>query len=225
MECGSLKQITVDSANPAYCSVDGVLFTKDKKTLVQVPGALTSYAVPEGTEKSKLFSIAGENLTKIEFPASMKDIDDADYSFEYCPKLQSIQVAGDSRSYSAADGVLFSKDGSVLYSHPPAKEISAEYTVPSDVREIGDYAFRRKAIRILHVPEGVETIDWEAFGYNKTLETVYLPASLKKIDYAAFNSCDALKDVWYAGSKSDWKKADIDSDAFPKGVTFHYNSK
>ena len=48
----NMTAILVDSGNPNYCSVDGVLFTKDKKTLQEYPVArsATAYAIPDGTE-------------------------------------------------------------------------------------------------------------------------------------------------------------------------------
>lgn len=48
-ECSGLQTIYVDQGNPSYCAVDGVLFSKDQKTLVRVPiDRQGSYAVPNG---------------------------------------------------------------------------------------------------------------------------------------------------------------------------------
>ena len=50
--CESLEKITVDSNNPYYSNDDyGVLFDKDKTTLIQYPlgSAQTSYTIPDGT--------------------------------------------------------------------------------------------------------------------------------------------------------------------------------
>lgn len=45
----SMQAITVDAANPVYKDVDGVLFSKDGKTLVRYPtGRSGSYVVPDG---------------------------------------------------------------------------------------------------------------------------------------------------------------------------------
>ena len=46
--CGSLAAITVNSNNPAYSSVGGVLFDNSQTLLIQCPGALAgSYTVPD----------------------------------------------------------------------------------------------------------------------------------------------------------------------------------
>ncbi len=48
-DSAKLKTIIVDAGNENYCTVDGVLFSKDMNTLVQYPAAKegTSYTVPE----------------------------------------------------------------------------------------------------------------------------------------------------------------------------------
>ena len=49
--CANLKNIEVNPENPSYTSVDGVLFSKDLKTLIQCPGSRKGiYNIPEGTE-------------------------------------------------------------------------------------------------------------------------------------------------------------------------------
>ena len=51
-DCPVLKTIEVSSESPYYTVVDGVLFTKDMKTLVYYPEGLenTSYTIPDGIE-------------------------------------------------------------------------------------------------------------------------------------------------------------------------------
>ena len=44
--CTSMTSITVDKANPNFCDIDGVLFTKDKKTLYQFPAAKKRPLIP-----------------------------------------------------------------------------------------------------------------------------------------------------------------------------------
>jgi hypothetical protein len=47
--CSSLTSILVDAVNPVYSSVDGVLFDKSQRTLIQCPpGKTGNYAIPEG---------------------------------------------------------------------------------------------------------------------------------------------------------------------------------
>lgn len=56
--CADLQRIEVDEHNPAYTSVDGVLYDKEEKILYAYPNALaenentlkSSYSVPDGVE-------------------------------------------------------------------------------------------------------------------------------------------------------------------------------
>lgn len=88
--CGDVSYIDVDDANPYYCDVDGVVFTKDMKTLVRYPKKMegTSYVIPEGVSVigHSAFMGSGE-LTSIVIPASVTKIED--YAFSYCKKIES----------------------------------------------------------------------------------------------------------------------------------------
>lgn len=47
--CLNLKAINVDESNPVFCSVDGVLFSKDRRVLLAYPNAHgKEYYVPDG---------------------------------------------------------------------------------------------------------------------------------------------------------------------------------
>jgi len=46
--CANLKTINVDSKNPRFCSVDGVMYSKDMTEIVAVPGSVTEFEIPSG---------------------------------------------------------------------------------------------------------------------------------------------------------------------------------
>lgn len=98
----SMKEFVVAEENQYFTAVDGVLFSKDKKTLVCYPTAknvkidrygqttdTTTYAVPEGTEKiaNRAFYRCGY-LTAVAFPASLKEI--GEMSFHRCEKMGNV---------------------------------------------------------------------------------------------------------------------------------------
>ena len=87
-----IAEFDVDENNPYICDVDGVLYTKDMKTLLFYPPALgvkteknadgnevqsISYEIPEGVEiiRSKAFYKCYE-LTKITLPSTIKSIEE-----------------------------------------------------------------------------------------------------------------------------------------------------
>lgn len=73
-----LLEIDVDENNPNFCSVDGVLYTKDMKKLVAYPVGRddTSFTVPDGVEEigERAFAIS-PSLEEIVFPDSLRTID------------------------------------------------------------------------------------------------------------------------------------------------------
>lgn len=72
-----LTALEAAPGNGAYCSVDGVLFSKDRKTLVAYPGGKGSaYEIPAGTTKilPGVFSCSLD-LTDVTIPSSITEID------------------------------------------------------------------------------------------------------------------------------------------------------
>lgn len=88
-----LREIKVAEDNPNYKDVDGVLFTKDGKTLLQYPNlrSLEPYAVPDGVTKieDNAFYFCG-GLQGISFPESLKTI--GEYAFYSCEGLKELTL-------------------------------------------------------------------------------------------------------------------------------------
>lgn len=75
MGCKSLKRIDVDEGNPCFCSVDGVLFSADQKTLIYLPtGGRTEYTIPEGVKEIGPYACADCGNVTLTFPKSLKAI-------------------------------------------------------------------------------------------------------------------------------------------------------
>ena len=78
----------MDEANTAYCSDGGVLFNKDKTTLLQYPAGKTEtdYAVPASVTSIAKYAFAWcRNLTKISLPESLDNI--GNMAFNECTGL------------------------------------------------------------------------------------------------------------------------------------------
>ncbi len=75
-DCDKLTNIQVDINNQAYCSVDGVLFNKDKTILLQYPGGKDgSYRVPSGVNIIGSNAFAGSRkLESVILPDSVDTI-------------------------------------------------------------------------------------------------------------------------------------------------------
>jgi len=71
-----LHRIEVPEENPAFQSVDGVLYSKDGKTLIRYPGYRDDeeYRVPEGVEQILPGAFFGAGVKKLILPASLKEV-------------------------------------------------------------------------------------------------------------------------------------------------------
>ena len=131
--CTSLTDITVDSNNPKYCSVDGVLFDKYKTRLIQYPTEknASNYIIPDSTTFIGEHAFSNcDSLTEVTIPHSVTYIGDSafedcnsltevtipdsvtyigDRAFTYCLSLTDITVDNNNTHYCSVDGVLFDK--------------------------------------------------------------------------------------------------------------------
>ena len=90
--CTSLTGIWVTEGNSHYSSdASGVLFSKDKTTLVQCPGAFAAYAIPDSVTSigEKAFYYC-TSLTSVTIPDSVTSI--GEYAFSYCRFLTSVTI-------------------------------------------------------------------------------------------------------------------------------------
>ena len=130
-----LEKIVVSSDNPYFSSDSyGVLFNKDKTKLVKYPEGNTS--------------------AEYTIPASVTEISTA--AFYKCYKLEKINVAaGNTEFTSDENGVVFSKDKTVLMWYP-AGNTRSEYVVPDGVVSYKQQAFLSiNNLKKLTLPESV----------------------------------------------------------------------
>ena len=170
-------------------------------------------------------SAAFENcphLESISIPASVTKFGksgNVHYSVTYgCSSLKAFNVASGNKKYCSKDGVLFSKNMKILYSCPQAK--AGKYTVPANVKEIygaadvtsGGLRAFDGCVRLTEIvlPEGVETMEGAAICGNTSLKCITLPASLKRIGWGMFGNCSNLTDIYYTGTRAQWKKLQVD---------------
>ena len=90
--CDSLKEIKVEEGNRFYTSKDGVLFTKDIKTLVCVPGGYTGwkYTISDGITRVGSSALNGCKIEVVVIPESVSVI--GEHAFWNCHKLKEITI-------------------------------------------------------------------------------------------------------------------------------------
>lgn len=91
--CDDLKNINVDDKNLFYKSINGNLYTKDEKKLIQYATGKnsSSFEVPEGVESIEPFAFYNcKNLREVTISSTVTSI--ADYVFYRCKNLTKINI-------------------------------------------------------------------------------------------------------------------------------------
>lgn len=144
--------------------------------------SLEKINLQEGIEFIGANAFGETGVTSITIPASVTYIGDSTYSYggqTYYGKhafanmwnLQKIEVAKDNENYKSIDGILYSKDGTMLYVCPNAKE------------------------GVVTIPDTVENIDAHAFTECTKITKVILPNTVKEIPVCCFKACSKLKEI------------------------------
>ena len=100
--CSSLRSINVDSNNPNYSSVDGVLFNKDKTTLGAYPGGKQgAYTIPNSVTSIGEYAFSGcSSLTSVTIGNSVTSI--GGYAFGECESLKTVVLGSSVKVLEAA---------------------------------------------------------------------------------------------------------------------------
>lgn len=185
--CTSLTGITVAEANGVYTAEDGVLFNKDKTTLLLCPeGKSGSYTIPPSV--TSIVYCAFETcakLTDVTMPNSVTSIGGS--AFYKCTGLISITI---SEGVTAIGARAFQNCTGLT-----------SITIPAGVTSMGEAAFSGcTGLTSLTISEGVTAIGARAFQDCTGLTSITIPASVKTITggiknsgvYGAFNGCIGL---------------------------------
>lgn len=167
--CNGLKSIEVDPENPAFSSRDGVLYSKDGKTLIAYPASKDgeTFVIPEDVEYICSAAFAG------------------------CTNLKEIVVEESNTYYEAIDGVLIRKEDGHLLAYPVGRE-EKEYTVPEKVTSIGMEAFYNSSLERIECGGQVINIETGAFHNCSGLAYVGGLDNVEYIDDSLFNGSGGI---------------------------------
>jgi hypothetical protein len=208
--CSKLTNFMVETNNPAYSSVNGVLFDITQSTLVEYPPGLGgSYTIPASV------TIIGPNafyyctnLTSITIPGSVTNI--GGEAFFACAYLSSITIPGGVTSIGVSafqncfglSNVTMS-NGIVSigpYAFYDCTKLTS-ITIPGSVTNIGLLAFEScTKLTNATIDNGVPSIGAEAFYGCYDLTSVTIPASVTNIGNYAFEGCTSLSSVYFQGN-------------------------
>ena len=192
----SLERIDVDPESPYFCSVDGVLYSKDMTRIVKYPSA--SFA--------QTFELP-ETVTAIGYKAFC-----GAFALEYVDLPEGITYIGENAFF-----------GTPLYNNANNRDFygalyigkylivltdfeGTEYSVKEGTVTVANGAFGYLATASLETvvfPDGLEYLGDACFIGCKSLKAVSLPASIKAIGEYAFDQCPSLSQVYFRGESSE----------------------
>ncbi|MDP4177848.1 MAG: leucine-rich repeat protein [Bacillota bacterium] len=216
-DCSNLSQINVNDNNTNYSSLNGVLYNKDKITLICYPAGKTdlNFTIPNSvTSISSIAFIGCSNLSSIAIPSSVTYINNN--TFVDCLKLSQLNVNDNNTNYSSLNGVLYNKDKTTLICYPAGKT-DLNFTIPDSVTSIGYNSFRRctklNQINVNVSNTNYSSLDGVLYNKDKTTLICYpagktnlnftIPASVTIIGKTAFSDCFSLSSVTIPNSVSN----------------------
>ncbi len=155
--CFGLTAITVNPSNPAYISVNGVLFNKTQTTLIQCPGGkFGSYSVPNSvTSIGGMAFAACESLTSVTIPDTVTNIGIG--AFALCTSLTSVTIPGSVTSIGPEAFISCGSLTSVYFEGNAPTVDSATFVGASQVT-------------VYYLPG---TTDWGGFSANTGVRTAF----------------------------------------------------
>lgn len=148
-----LTSFRVDPEHSTLCSLDGLIYTKDKEKLIGCPAG-----------KVGTITVAAETNTI------------AEVALNGCPYVTEYAVPPENQKYSSIDGVLYNKSGSRLLKYPAGRK--GEFIVPDHVIGISKCAFDSAAgLTKLTIPQSVSELHHTSLETVVNLKKLVMPAS------------------------------------------------
>ena len=222
--CTSLVALRLDPQNSAYTFADGILYTKDKKTILSALDSLKGKVIiPKGVTQIEAEAFRGcVGVTAIELPTTLKSI--GEKAFSDCTALRHVDVPN---GVTAIGGQAF------------LNCVLSTVDIPASVRKLESIAFggivsnafdgaanliainvdesnktftsvdglllNKNKTNLMRapqgkvgecvVPDGVTTIGYNAFDGCAELTAVRIPATVTKIEESAFSQCGKLRAI------------------------------
>ena len=162
--CKKLTEFIVSEENPKYCSVEGMIASKDKTELILVPTARKKVDVPNGIKKIEELAFLPDSYTEeIHISVSVEKIS----TTSICGKrIRNIVIADKNIHYAISNHSLYEKKSGMLITYVITKSVAEfppEVTrIANDFNTIGD----TDLVRTIVVPVTVKHIGNHFFGYG-----------------------------------------------------------
>ena len=223
-ECQKLTNIEVDLNNQTYASQDGVLYNKEKTSLIKCPAGktgtlvipdgvtdiiqlafngceeLTNITLPDSITEIGYFTFGGcYGLTSITIPDSVKRI--RNQAFYYCTGLTSVTI-GKSVTSIGSNAFEYCENLMSIEVDQDNKIYESQDGVLYNIGKIL-VLFPAGRTGAFTIPNGVIGIGKDAFGYCERLTSIIIPNSVTSIGSSAFFNCTGLTSVTIPDSVTD----------------------
>ena len=139
------------------------------------------------------YSFSYTGAKSITIGKGLKTIDGVG-TFTYNFSLEEIIVDVGNSVYSSDNGVLFSKDKTVMLQYPLAR-VCDSYTIPDGVVTVEKGAAYQAPFKELNMPESLKYIGQEAFASSSVLKTINFGKNVEVIGAYAFTNIWELEEI------------------------------
>ncbi len=153
-------------------SIIGFCGVNEKAEIPELVGnGLTVTTIAEGTFAGLASWYFSDNIVELTIPKTVTTIGNV---LGTCKNLKKYNVDSENEKFCDIDGVLFSKDKTVLLKCPQA--IIGKYIVPDGTKIISEYSFYScEKLTEIALPDSLESVGESAFGWCTGLKTIAFP--------------------------------------------------
>lgn len=169
----SIENIDINPKNKYYTSIDGIVYTADKKTLIRCPvGKSGKVVIPDGVTTIGRHAFRSCKISEVVIPDSVTEIGISAFTESHIQDF----TLGKGMTYIGK--YMFSTCKNIKYIH-----------IPSHIKEIMSSAFSACNAEDIVLDEGVERIGLNAFEVSTANDTkIILPSSVKMIGDGALRN-------------------------------------
>lgn len=169
----NIENIDINPKNKYYTSIDGIVYTADKKTLIRCPvGKSGKVVIPDGVTTIGRHAFRSCKISEVVIPDSVTEIGISAFTESHIQDF----TLGKGMTYIGK--YMFSTCKNIKHIH-----------IPSHIKEIMSSAFSACNAEDIVLDEGVERIGLNAFEVSTANDTkIILPSSVKMIGDGALRN-------------------------------------
>ena len=195
-----LTEVKVADGNNSFKFENGILLSKDGKTMYMALLTLTEINVPNGVVSIVGDTLSGSSATKIILPDTVSS-NLSGMVFNGMNKLTTIELSSTSKNLKLVDGNLYSYDGKRFIKYMGT---SKTFTVPEGVETLVCRCIT-KSMTTLNLPSTLKVIEGWSLASMSGVNLLNIPASVTTMYTYSFHANTKLR---VAESNSTYKSID-----------------